>query len=240
MSKELKTTQSNDAIQFVQGISSKNLDNVAITPGTVYFFDDGSIIWDHETNGENKRSTMSGQTFVYSAGQSYTETQLKNNQYNSLYTIPQSNSANALYDTPWTEGQSNWIPLATFKEWADHQNVPKISLPKIGTYDIIIHLQQGVINTINKQDNTPKKIPIENIYYHGTFTLILDDYVNRGCDEILLSRGGGQGMIQSHYLYLRLYGNDSEGYTDAPIQLQIASNANLDITKLSITLRKIH
>jgi hypothetical protein len=60
MSKELKTTQSNDAIQFVQGISSKNLDNVAITPGTVYFFDDGSIIWDHETNGENKRSTMSG------------------------------------------------------------------------------------------------------------------------------------------------------------------------------------
>lgn len=240
MSKELKTTQSNDAIQFVQGISSKNLDNVAITPGTIYFFDDGSIIWDHETNGENKRSMMSGQTFIYSAGQSYTQDELKNESlHTSLYKIPKSNSTNALYDTPWIEAQSNWIPLVSFKEWTNHQNVPNISLPKTGTYDIIIHLQQGVISKINAQ-GAVTKTPIENIYYHGTFTLLLEDKINRGCDEILLSRGGGQGMIQSHYLYLRLYGNDSANYTFAPTQLQIASNADLDITKLSITLRKIN
>ena len=236
----------NNLIQFIQGDNLSDLENVDINPGSIYFFKDGGIVWDHqEDDGSMERTMMNGQTFIIEEGKKHSAEYLKSLAYKAdgsqeyYLSIPLSGKT-AGQDTPWVMGSSNWVPLVTFKqqqEWTE--SVPFIALPKEGTYEMQIYLKQGVLfdPDANKEEN--KIVPIENIVYSGTFSLYIDDNTNRGFDEIWMSRGGGQGMKPGHYIYARLYGNNSLPYTIAPYQIQLASNYAVDIVNVEITIKKI-
>lgn len=56
----------NQPVQFIQGNSISELTE-AMCPGSIYFFKDGSIVWDHQDdeNSSAERTIMNGQVLEY-------------------------------------------------------------------------------------------------------------------------------------------------------------------------------
>ena len=204
----------NNPVQFIQGNSVSELTN-PIQPGSIYFFKDGGIIWDNS----EERVVMTNGVIVY------TKT------FTSPLEIRKSTGEEFNPNGEWKEGQSDWVTLIDFED---------SYLPSAGSYAIEICLNSGVV-TIGENQH----IIIDN-FYSGTVSL--PNRYFRGIDEILLHRAGGRddnvtGMVQTHHIYARLYGNMSDGEEDSPtktkLQLQIASSSITSINTITVKLRKL-